>query len=145
MVPAPQSVPMGGTLITPGIEGIHETEQAAVQPSLPGSQESHKGATSHMIQEDLPTAPTVSQYPLERSNIADERRMTDMGTNTFNVVIKPTGSGPRPLHMEANVQTSLPIVDALLPFSLGDHVAISYVNLSISGYEPDSLRTSGIR
>ena len=71
--------------------------------------------------------------------------MTDMGTNTSNVVIKPTGSGPRPLHMEANAQTSLPIVDVILPSSLGDHVVIPHVNLSISGYEPDSLRTSGIR
>ena len=32
MVPPPQSVPMGGTLIKPGIEGIHEAEQAANNP-----------------------------------------------------------------------------------------------------------------
>ena len=68
-----------------------------------------------------------------------------MGTNTSDMVIEPTGSGPRPLHMEANVQTSLPIVDVLLPSSIGDHVVILHVNLSILGYEPDSLRTSGIR
>ena len=100
---------------------------------------------SHVVQEDLPTAPTVSQQPLERSNVADERRMTDMGKNTSNVVIEPTGSGPRSLCMEANAQTSLPIVDALLHSSLGDHVAIPHVNLSILGYEPESLRTSGKR
>ena len=145
VVPPPQSVPRGGTLITPGIEDIHETEQAAPQPSQPISQESHIGATSHTVQEDLPTAPTVTQQPLERSNIANERRMTDMGTNTSNVVIEPTGSGPRPLHIKAHDQSSLLIVDVLLPSSLGDHVAIPHVNLSISGYEPDSLRTSGIR
>ena len=31
------------------------------------------------------------------------------------------------------------------PLVLGDHIMIPYVNLSMSGYEPDSLRTSGIR
>ena len=34
-----------------------------------------------------------------------------MGTNTSDVVIEPTKSGPRPLDMEANAQTSIPIVD----------------------------------
>ena len=38
VVPPPQSVPMGGTLITPGIEGIYGAEQAAPQPSQPISQ-----------------------------------------------------------------------------------------------------------
>ena len=71
--------------------------------------------------------------------------MTDMGTNTSDVVIEPTGSGPRPLCMEANAQTSLPIVHALLPSGLGDHVLTPHVNLSILGYEPDSLRTTDIR
>ena len=47
--------------------------------------------------------------------------------------------------MEANAQTSIPIVDVLLPSGLVDHVTIPHVNLSISGYEPDLLRTSGMR
>ena len=33
----------------------------------------------------------------------------------------------------------------MLPSNLGDCVTISHVNLSISGYEPDSLRTPGVR
>ena len=68
-----------------------------------------------------------------------------MGTNTSDMVIETTGSGPRPLCMEANAQTSIPIVDILLPSGLGDHIPMPHVNLSISGYEPDSLRTSGLR
>ena len=47
--------------------------------------------------------------------------------------------------MEANAQASIPIVDLLLPFGQGDHVMIPQVNLSLSGYEPGSLRTSSIR
>ena len=60
VVPPSQSVPMGGTLVTPGIEGIHKTEQAAPQPSQPISQESYIGTASYVVQEDLPTTPTVS-------------------------------------------------------------------------------------
>ena len=68
-----------------------------------------------------------------------------MGTNTSNVVIEPTRCGLRMSSTEANAQTSIPIVDVLLSSGLGDQVTIPHVNLSISGYEPDSLRTSGMR
>ena len=44
--------------------------------------------------------------------------------------------------MDAKTQTSIPIVDIMLPSSRGDQLAIPQVNLSISGYEPDSLRNS---
>ena len=47
--------------------------------------------------------------------------------------------------MDVNAQASLPIVDAMLPSGGGDHLAIPQINLSILGYEPDSLRTSHIR
>ena len=102
-------------------------------------------AMSGAVQEDLPTAPNVCQQPLERSNVPGERRMTDMGTNTSDVVIEPTRSGLRQSNIEANAQTSIPIVDLLLPSGLGDHITIPHVNLSISGCEPDSLRTSGMK
>ena len=48
-------------------------------------------------------------------------------------------------HMEANTQTSIPTVEVLIPPVLGDNTTILHVSLSILGYEPDSLRTSGIR
>ena len=44
--------------------------------------------------------------------------------------------------MDANAQTSIPIVDVMLLSSGGDHLGLPQVNLSISGYEPDSLRNS---
>ena len=71
--------------------------------------------------------------------------MKDIGTNTSDVVVESTRKRTRISNIEANAQTSIPIVDVLLPSSLGDHVMIPHVNLSISGYEPDSLRTSGMR
>ena len=68
-----------------------------------------------------------------------------MGTNTSDVVIEPTVGVLRTPHMEANTQTLILTVEALIPPILGDNTAIPHVSLSISGYEPDSLRTSGIR
>ena len=47
--------------------------------------------------------------------------------------------------MDANAQTSIPIVDIILPSSGRDHLAIPQVNLSILGYKPDSLRNSHMR
>ena len=103
------------------------------------------GTTDDVVQGSLPATPNICQQPLERSNVPSERRMNDMGTNTSDVVIEPTRSELRTSSMEANAQTSIPIVEVLLHSGLGNHVTIPHVNLSISGYEPDSLRTSGMR
>ena len=73
--------------------------------------------------------------------MVDERRMNDVGTYTLDVVVEPNGDRLRTSTVEANACTSIPIVDVLLPSGHGDHVKIPHVNLSITGYEPDSLRT----
>ena len=144
-MPPLQSVPMRGTPTTSRIEDTHETAQATAQLSQPTSQEPHVGATSCVVQENLPAAPTASQQPLERSNITNERTMIDMGTNTSDVMIKSTWNRLRSSCMEANTQNSLPIVDVLILPNVGDHMTIPHVNLSISGYEPDLIRTPGQR
>ena len=59
MIPPIQRVPIEGTLITPGIGNIHETEQAALQPGQPISQGSHIDTMSHAVQKDLPTTQNV--------------------------------------------------------------------------------------
>ena len=68
-----------------------------------------------------------------------------MGTNTSDVGVRPHRDRVRTSTMDANAQTSIPIVDVMLPSGGGDHLTIPQVNLSISGYEPDSLRNSHIR
>ena len=68
--------------------------------------------------------------------------MMDMGTNTLDTEVRPHRDGARTITMDANIQTSIPIVDVMLPCSRGDHLSIPQVNLSISGYEPDPLRHS---
>ena len=75
----------------------------------------------------------------------DERRMNDVGTNTLDMVVEPNRDRLRTSTMQANTQTSIPIVDVMLPSGRWDHLMIPQVNLSILGYEPDLLRTSHMR
>ena len=75
----------------------------------------------------------------------DERRMNDVQTNTSDVAAQPDRDRLRTSTVEANAKTSIPIVDIMLPSGRGDHLMIPQVNLSISGYESDSLRTSHVR
>ena len=136
-----QSIPVGRALTTSEMKGMHETGQTAPQPSQPISEQTHTGAADDAIQENLPTTPNVHQQSLRRSTATGERRGNDIGTNTSDVVVESTRNGLRMSSMEATAQTSIPIVDVLLPSSLGDQATIPHVNLSISGYEPDYLRT----
>ena len=53
-----------------------------------------------------------------------ERRVNDIGTNTSDVVVELTRDRTRTSTIEANAQTSIPIVDVLLPSSCGDHATI---------------------
>ena len=123
-----------------------EINQIAPQTSHTIFEQTHMGVTEDALQENLPTtAPPAQQLLLDRLNVMDERRVNDIGTNTSDVVVELTREKTRTSNMEANAQTSIPIVDVLLPTGQGDHVTIPHVNLSISGYEPDSLRTSGMR
>ena len=68
-----------------------------------------------------------------------------MGTNTSDVVLEPTVGVLRTPHMEANTLTSIPTVEVLIPPVLRHNTMIPHVSLSILGYEPNSLRTSGIK
>ena len=65
--------------------------------------------------------------------MTNERRMMDMGTNTLDIEVRPHRDGARASTLDANAQTSLPIVDVMLPSCGGDQLAIPQINLSISG------------
>ena len=45
----------------------------------------------------------------------DERRMNDIGTNTSDVVVELARDRIRTSTIEANAQTSIPIVDVMIP------------------------------
>ena len=68
-----------------------------------------------------------------------------MGTNTSDIEVKPHRDGARASTLDANTQPSLPFVDVMLPSGGGDQLALTHINLSILGYEPNSLRDSHTR
>ena len=45
----------------------------------------------------------------------DERRVNNVRTNTSDVVVEPARERLRTSTVEANAQTSIPIVDVMLP------------------------------
>ena len=145
VVPPTQSVPIEETSITLGMGDVHEAEQTALHPSQPISQGSHLNATGQAVQVDLLLVQDTLRWPPERSNVPEEGIMTYIGTNTSDVIIEPAVGILRTPHIEATTQTSIPTVEVLIPPGIGDNASIANVSLSILGYEPDSLRTSGIR
>ena len=91
-----------------------EINQTTIQTSQPGSEPTQMGVTENTLQEDL-----LVQQPLDRLSMADERRMNDVGTNTSDVVVEPNRDRSGTSSMEANAQTSIPIVDIMLPSGRG--------------------------
>ena len=63
----------------------------------------------------------------------------------MDIEVRPHRDGARASTLDANAQASLLIVDVMLPSGGGDQLAIPQINLSILGYEPNSLRDSCIR
>ena len=72
-------------------------------------------------------------------------QMTDMGINTLDIELRPHRYETRASTSNTNAHTSLPIVDVMLPSGGGDPLEIPQINLSILGYEPNSLRDSHTR
>ena len=134
----PQSVPVR--------EMGPDINQPANQTTLPGSEPTQIGVMQNALQEDaILSTPRTQQQLLDGLSVTNWRRMIDMGTNTLDIEVRPHRDGARNLTMDANAQASLPIVDVMLPSGGGDQLAIPQINLSILGYEPDSLRDSYIR
>ena len=147
VVPSTQIFPVRETSITHGMRDVCETEQrqTTLQPSQPVSQGSHLDAMGQAVQVDLPLVQDTFRWSPERSNVPEEEIMTNRGTNTSDVVIEPAVGILRTPCIEATTQTSIPTVEILIPPGIGDNASIPHVSLSILGYGPDSLRTSGIR
>ena len=134
----PQSVPVRG--MRPDIN------QPAIQTTQPGSEPTQIGVMENALQEDtIVSTPRTQCQLLDGLSVTNERRMMDMGTNTLDTEVRPPRDGARASTLEANTQVSLPIVDVMLPSGGGDQLAIPQINLSILGYEPDSLKDSHIR
>ena len=71
--------------------------------------------------------------------------MINVGINTSDIEVRPHRDGTMTSTLDAYAQASLPIVDVMLPTGGGDHLPIPQINLSILGYEPESMRDSNGR
>ena len=72
-------------------------------------------------------------------------RMMDMGTNTSDIEVRPQRDGIRVTNSDDNAQASCPLVDVILPTGMSEQVPMPHINLSILGYDPESLRGSHVR
>ena len=69
----------------------------------------------------------------------------DMGKNTSDIEVRPHRDGTRISTLDANAQPPLLLVDVMIPSGGGEQLAIPHINLSTSGYEPETLRGSHLR
>ena len=129
---SPQSVP------------IRETGQSINQPD---NQTTQPG--SEPVQIDMGNAPCedINVSSLRTCQQPDELgvRMINMGTNTSDIEVTPQRDGSRIMTLEGNLQASCPLVDVILPTGISKQVPMPHINLSISGHDPESLRSSHIR
>ena len=72
-------------------------------------------------------------------------RLKDMGTNTSDIVVRPQRDGIRVIDSDDNAQVSCLHVDVILPTGMNEQVPMPHINLSISRYDPETLRGSHIR
>ena len=69
----------------------------------------------------------------------------DMGTNTSDIEARPQKDGIKVINSDDNTQASCPLVDVTLPTGMSEQMPMPDSNLSISGYNPESLRGSHAR
>ena len=73
-------------------------------------------------------------------------RLIDMGTNTSDIEVRSQRDGARVIDSDDdNVQVSCPHVDVILPSGMNEQMSMPHINLSISRYDPESLRGSHTR
>ena len=70
----------------------------------------------------------------------------DIGTNTSDIEVRPQRNGAGVIESDDdNVQASCPHVDVILPSGMNEQMPMPHINLSISQYDPESLRCSHTR
>ena len=127
---SPQSVPVRET-------GL-DINQPVNQTTQLGSEPAQIGAMGNALRDDINVSSPRTHQQLDELG----GRMIDMGTNTSDIEVRPHRDGARVVTSDTNVQAPLPLVDVMIPSGGGDPVPIPQINLSISGYGPDSLRDS---
>ena len=68
-----------------------------------------------------------------------------MGTNTSDIEVRPQRDGIRVINSDNNIQAFCPCDDVASPTGMSEQVPVPHINLSISRYDPNSLRGSHTR
>ena len=68
-----------------------------------------------------------------------------MGTNTSDIEVRPQRDGARMIGLDDSAQASRPLVDVIQLTSMSEQMSMPHINLSISGYDPETLRGSHSR
>ena len=147
-----QNIPIEETPVTHGVGDAYDVGQGQTtsQPSQPVaiptiSQGSCLDDTGQTILMEPPLTQNTFGLPPERLNVPEEEKVPPIGPNTLDVVTGPAIGILGVQHVEANTQTSAPLSEVIIPPRFGDNISMPHVSLLISGYEPDSLRLSGMR
>ena len=72
-------------------------------------------------------------------------RLIDMGTNTSDIKVRPQRAGIWVIDSDDDAQVSCPLVNVILPTGMNEQVSMPHIDLSISRYDPETLRGSHIR
>ena len=129
----PPSVPVAET--GPNIN------QPVNQTIQPGSEPAQIGATRNRLQDDIIVSSSRTHQQLDELGV----RMIDIGTNTSDIEVRPQRNGTRVMTSDDSTQASFPLVDIILPTGVSEKMPMPHINLSISGYEPESFRGSHMR
>ena len=65
-----------------------------------------------------------------------------MGTNTLDVEVRLQRDGTRVMTSDNRTQASFSLVNVVLLIGVNEQMPMPHINLSILGYEPESLRGS---
>ena len=117
---------------------INQPVNQTIQPGLEPAQ---IGATRNGLQDDIIVSSPRTHQQLDELGV----RMIDMGTNTSDVEVRPQRDGTRVMTSDDSAQASFLLVNVILPTGVNEQVPMPHINLSILGYEPESLRGSHIR
>ena len=123
---------------------MRETEQDINQPdnqtNQPGSEPAQIEAMGNTLHDNI-TSPSTHRK-LDQVGA----RLIDMGTNTSDIEVRPQRDGARIIDSDNDdVQVSCPHVDVILPSDMNEQMPMPHINLSISRYDPESLRGSYTR
>ena len=119
--------------------GINQSDNQTIQP---GSEPVQTDAMGNALHDDV-TSPSTHQQ-LDQVGT----RLIDMGTNTSDIEVRPQREGIRVIDSDDDdddVQVSCPHVDVILPRGMNEQIPMPHINLSISRYDPESLRGSHTR